>query len=137
MFVKCFCIFKGAHFSLGYSVTVILIQSRTVGDDFHMSGISPVLASNTLRESKTLAPTHEEEVLLFPLVEWCKLHIQDPKAISEPLHTLSMSFIRWNNFNQWDSFMRACNVHKSTGCFSFSIFLKACEGFGFSRLKPL
>lgn len=108
-----------------------------VGDDFHMSAISPALASTTLRESKTSAPTPEEEVLFNQLVEWCKTHLQDLKAVSEPLHALSVSFIRWKDFNRWDGLMRMCNVQKHTWLLPFDIFLKAREAFGFPQMKSL
>jgi len=102
-----------------------------------MSGISPALAATALRESKTSAPTPAEEALFLPLVEWCKMHLQDPKAIGEPLHSLSVSFIRWKDFNRWDSLMRECNVQKKPRLLPFGVFLEACKEFGFPRMKSL
>jgi hypothetical protein len=98
-------------------VTVIVIQSRQVGDDFHMSGISPARASAALRESKASTPTGEEEVLFLTLTKWCTEHLQNPKAIVEPLHALSVSSIRWRDFNRWDSSMRY-SMYKKTLDFS-------------------
>ena len=117
-----------------YIVTVLVIQPRQVRD---MSGISPTLASTALRESRTVTPTSEEEVLFFALKEWCIEHLQDPKAISEPLHALSVSSIRWRDFGRWDSSMRAFNVQKNLKLLPFKDFVNACEEFGFLLMKPL
>lgn len=118
-------------------VTVIVIQSRQVGDGFRMSKISPALASAALRESKTDIPTSEEEVLFLTLRKWCMEHLQDPEAIREPLHALSVSSIRWRDFNRWDSSMREFNVQKNLKLLPFGVFVKACKEFGFLLMKPL
>jgi hypothetical protein len=120
-----------------HAVTVIVIQSRQIGDDFCMSEISPALASAALRESTTDTPTSEEAALFLTLIKWCMEHLQDPKAISEPLHALSVSSIRWRDFNRWDSSMHTLNVHKNLRLLPFEVFVKACEQFGFPLMKPL
>jgi len=102
-----------------------------------MSKISQAQASVALRESSTVAPTSEEEVLFRTLKEWCVEHLQDPKDIREPLHALSVSAIRWRDFNRWDSSMRAFNVHKNLRLLPFEVFAKACKEFGFLLMKPL
>ena len=134
MFVTCFLHFQECSFLPVYIVTVIVIQPRQVGDT---SGISPALASAALRVSRTVTPTSDEEVLFFSLKKWCMEHLQDPKAISGPLHALSVSSIRWRDFGRWDSSMRAFNVQKNLKLLPLKDFVEACEEFGFLLMKPL
>lgn len=102
-----------------------------------MSGISSALASAALLESRSSTPTSEEEVLFLTVKDWCKEHLQDPKAIAEPLYALSVSSIRWKDFNRWDSSMRLCNVQKNTKLLPLGAFLEACKEFGFSQMRSL
>jgi len=129
--------FQGRSLLPVHIVTVIVIQSRQVGDDFHMSEISPAQASIALRESSTSVPTSEEKVLFDRLEKWCGKHLQDPEAIGEALHALSVSSIRWKDFKRWDNSMRVSSVQKNTRLLPFRIFVKACEEFGFPLMKPL
>jgi len=102
-----------------------------------MSEVSPALASAALRESRTVTPTSEEGVLFLTLTKWCMEHLQDSRAIREPLHALSVSSIRWRDFNRWDSSMREFNVQKNLKLLPFTVFVRACEEFGFLLMKPL
>jgi hypothetical protein len=114
-----------------------MIQSRQVGDDFHMIAISPTLSSAALRESTTSIPTSEEEVQFRTLEQWCREHLQDPGAINEPLHVLADSCIRWKDFNRWDNLMGVCNIQSNPRLLSSTAFVKACQEFGFALMKPL
>jgi hypothetical protein len=118
-------------------MTVVVIQSRRVGGDFHMSEIPPTLASAALRASGTTTPTNEEMAHFSTLKQWCREHLQDPNAIGEPLHALAVSSIRWKDFNRWDSLMRMSNVQTNIGLLPSRIFLEACKAFGFALMKPL
>ena len=129
--------FQDAHFFAVHMVTVVVIQSRQVGDAFHVSEIPLTLASATLRESTTTSPTGPEELLFFELKNWCTRHVQDPEAIGEPLQALAESSIRWKDFNRWDSSMRIFNVQKNIKLLPHSVFVKACEEFGFPLMKSL
>ncbi len=132
MFVTSFFHFQECSLLPVHIVTVIVIQY-----DIRMSEIPPALAPAALRESRTVTPTSEEEDLFLKLTRWCMEHLQDPKAISEPLHALSVSSIRWRDFNRWDSLMRKFNVHKNLKLLPSRALVKACETFGFPLMKPL
>lgn len=131
MFVTCFVHFQERSLLPVYIVTVIVILPGQV------SGTFPALATAALRYSRTITPTSEEEVHFVTLKKWCMEHLQDLKAMSEPLQVLSMSSIRWKDFGRWDSSMRAFNVQKTLKLLPVSDYVKACEEFGFPLMKPL
>ncbi|KAF8198172.1 hypothetical protein K438DRAFT_1966916 [Mycena galopus ATCC 62051] len=92
--------------------------------------------SNTLRDSKSAAPTAREKELIEMLAKCCTIP-RDEKKLQRVVRALRKSSDRWNDAEQYIRGLLACGVDRRTDLLGVEGFISAYRAFGWDALKEL